>query len=79
VHGLLGLAVEFTVTDVDVPRRRWTWRVSAGLLRLLMEHGVDDTDRGTRAWVTITGPLPAVLGYAPAARWAVGRLVRTST
>jgi len=75
VHGPLGVQVAFRVTDVDAAAARWSWAVGVGLVRLSMEHGVD-VDRGrTRAWVAITGPLPAVLGYAPAARFALGRLV----
>jgi len=75
VHGPLGVQVAFRVTDVDAAAFRWTWEVGVGLVRLHMEHGVD-ADRGrTRAWVTITGALPVVVGYAPAARAALGRLV----
>lgn len=57
-----------------------------GVLDLSMEHGVDacapkavrdddEVDARTRAWVAITGPLPLVVGYAPAARVALGKLV----
>lgn len=75
VHGPAGVAVRFTVTDVDAAARRWTWQVAAGPARLRMQHGVDSSPRGSRAWVRITGALPLVLGYAPAARIALGRLV----
>ena len=36
-------------------------------------HGVDD-DGGT--WLQVSGLLPVVAGYAPLARFALGRLVR---
>lgn len=88
VKGPLGTRVRFRVSDVDVPERRWTWRVRVGLLDLEMAHGVDvvphytGSSRGgpgsgerTRAWVALTGALPVVASYAPAARLALGRLV----
>lgn len=57
-----------------------------GVLDLSMQHGVDacapegvrdgdKVDARTRAWIAITGPLPLVVGYAPAARLALGKLV----
>jgi hypothetical protein len=75
VHGPVGVTVRFTVTDVDVGARRWSWEVAAGLARLQMRHGVDDAAGSARAWVRITGALPLVVAYAPAARLALGRLV----
>lgn len=75
VRGPAGVTVAFEVTEVDPTRRRWTWRVHAGLVPLLLGHGVDPTANGSRAWVRITGALPVVLAYAPLARLALGRLV----
>jgi hypothetical protein len=75
VRGPLGLRVTFTVTSVEASAHRWTWQVRTGLLTLAMQHGVDGEDGAARAWVRITGPLPVVLGYAPAARVALARLV----
>jgi hypothetical protein len=75
VVGPAGVQVPFTVTDVDDAARRWTWQVRAGLVTLVLEHGVDAVDGRTRAWARVTGPLPVVLGYAPLARLALGRLV----
>lgn len=75
VRGPLGARVTFSVTDVDTSAHRWTWQVRTGLLTLTMQHGVDGEDGAARAWVRITGPLPVVLGYAPAARVALARLV----
>jgi hypothetical protein len=84
VHGPAGVAVSFTVTEVDEAARRWSWR-GVGLLDLLMAHGVDPlpssgapTATGSTAWARITGPLPIVLGYAPLARHALRRLVSES-
>jgi hypothetical protein len=75
VVGPAGVRVPFTVTHVDAAARRWTWEVRAGLVTLVLEHGVDALDARTRAWARVTGPLPVVLGYAPLARLALGRLV----
>lgn len=75
VHGPMGAAVSFTVTEVDATALRWTWLVEAGLLRLSMRHGVDEQAGRTRAWVEITGPLPVVVAYAPIARHSLSRLV----
>lgn len=75
VVGPAGVRVPFTVTHVDETARRWTWRVRAGLVTLVLEHGVDGADGRSRAWTRVTGPLPVVLGYAPLARLALGRLV----
>lgn len=75
VRGLAGVTVAFEVTEVDPTSRRWTWRVHAGLVPLLLGHGVDPTATGSRAWVRITGALPVVLAYASLAHRALGRLV----
>lgn len=86
VDGPFGVRVSFRVRDVDLESRRWTWCVRVGMVDLTMEHGVDagapagvrggrGRDARTRAWVAITGPLPLVVAYAPAARLALGRLV----
>jgi hypothetical protein len=75
VHGPLGVGVAFRIIDVDTAAGRWTWAVSVGLIRLHLQHGVDAERGRSRAWVAITGALPIVLGYAPAARVALGRLV----
>jgi hypothetical protein len=75
VSGPLGVRVRFRVVEVDEAARRWTWHVRAGIVELAMAHGVEVLAAGTRAWVAITGPLPLVLSYAPAARLALGRLV----
>ena len=75
VRGPGGVRVPFRVTSVDDGARRWTWRVRAGIVTLVLDHGVDAGQAGTEAWARITGPLPVVLGYAPLARHALHRLV----
>lgn len=75
VRGPGGVRVRFAVTSVDDAARRWTWQVQAGIVTLVLDHGVDDAGAGTQAWARITGPLPIVLGYAPLARHALHRLV----
>lgn len=75
VRGPGGVRVPFRVTSVDHGTRRWTWQVRAGIVTLVLDHGVDDDHAGATAWARITGPLPVVLGYAPLARHALRRLV----
>jgi len=78
VHGPCGVGVDFEVLDIDGEKLRWSWRVLVAGIRLTMDHGVDagDFGTGTRTTLDISGPAPIVLGYAPLARLALGRLVR---
>ena len=72
-----GAAVPFRVEDVDEVARRWLWQVHVGPVRLRLLHWVQSApDGGTTTGLRITGPLPIVLGYAPAALLALRRLVR---
>jgi len=74
VHGPLWSNARFEVTSVDASAGRWTWRVRAGPVRLTIDHEVAD---GVAA-VAIDGPAPVVLAYAPMARLALERLVRSA-
>jgi uncharacterized protein YndB with AHSA1/START domain len=77
VRGPLGLAVPFTVEDVDETARRWSWRVAVGPVHLRLQHWVSEgPGGGTTTGLRLSGPAPLVLAYAPAARLAMGRLVR---
>lgn len=75
VIGAFGVPVTFTVREVDEAARRWSWTVQVGPVRLRLQHGVRERPEGCTTWLTIIGPLPVVLGYAPFARFALGRLV----
>lgn len=75
VFGPLGVRARFRVGPVDAAARRWAWVVSAGPVRVRLEHGVDAAGAGSRTWLVLHGPAPVVLGYAPLARWALHRLV----
>ncbi len=72
VVGLAGVTARFAVTAVDAEAGTWRWTVTAGPVRLELDHAVGD------GWtsLTITGPAPVVLGYLPVARLALTRLVR---
>lgn len=70
--------VNFTVTDVDAKGRRWSWNAGLGPLRLSFDHGVDSHAAGSGTWLTMHGPFPLLLIYAPIARLALRRLVRTT-
>ncbi len=51
--------------------------VTAGPVRLHLVHWVSDgPDGGSTTGLRIRGPLPVVVGYAPLAQLAIGRLVR---
>ncbi|MGY1592003.1 SRPBCC family protein [Geodermatophilus sp. SYSU D00708] len=76
VHGPLGVALPFVVDAVDEPARRWSWTVALGPVRLHLLHWVaEGPDGGSTTGLRMAGPAPLVLGYAPLARWAIGRLV----
>lgn len=76
VHGPLLVRVPFTVIDVVPSELRWSWRVGLGPAAVVMEHGVEALDVGSRAWVRIDAPRLLVLPYVPFARFALRRLVR---
>ncbi|MGY2001578.1 SRPBCC family protein [Blastococcus sp. SYSU DS1024] len=77
VLGPLGLAVPFTVEEVDEAARRWSWRVAVGPLHVRLLHWVaEGPGGGTTTGLRLSGPAPLVLAYAPAARLALARLVR---
>ncbi|MGY1638273.1 SRPBCC family protein [Geodermatophilus sp. SYSU D00742] len=73
----LGPALPFVVDTVDEEGRQWSWTVSVGPVRLRLVHWVaDGPDGGSTTALRVDGPGPLVLGYAPLARVAIGRLVR---
>lgn len=76
VHGPVLVRVPFTIESVDHEERRWTWRVGVGPFGVRMDHGVEATSVGTRAWARIHLPVAVALPYAPVARFALRRLVR---
>lgn len=71
VVGMLGVTARFEVLEVDEARGSWTWVVRSGPVSLRIEHEVSDGSAG----LVLSGPAPAVIGYAPIARAALGRLV----
>lgn len=74
VLGPAGLRVRGEILSVDADARRWSWRVSRGPFRVVMEHGVDPHGTGSRAWVRIAAPRVLVRVYRPLARAALRRL-----
>jgi hypothetical protein len=76
VHAVLGVEVDFVVDSVDETARTWAWTVRKGPLTLHLTHRVVPEGQGCRTTLEMTGPLPVLLGYAPLARLALGRLVR---
>lgn len=59
------------VTEVE-PGRSWTWRV--GVLTLV--HAVEPRPGGSRVSMTLDGPAPIVLAYAPLVGALTRRLAR---
>ena len=80
LHGPCGVSVAFTVLDVDHEKRRWSWEVEAVGITLTLHHSVQLSNAkklgGSATTLVIDGPAPVVAGYAPVARFALGRLVR---
>ena len=76
VVGPVGVQVPFEVLAVDEAEMTWTWRVRAASAELTLDHSVTPHRDGCRTDLTITGPAPLVIGYAPVARFALTRLVR---
>ena len=72
------LPVPFRVLEVDERARRWTWEARIGPVVLHLEHGVEARGSGSRTWLTVRGPWPVLIAYAPLARLALHRLVRVS-
>ncbi|MCW2849689.1 MAG: hypothetical protein JWR90_3663 [Marmoricola sp.] len=70
------LGVPFEVLAVDEMAMQWAWRAHLGPVSLHLVHGVTAHPSGCATWLRVTGPLPVILGYAPVARFAIGRLVR---
>ena len=75
VHGPAGIAVHFVVLDVDEEERTWTWQVRWGPVTLRLEHSVTSKGTCSATALTMRGPLPVLLTYAPLARLALHRLV----
>ncbi|KYG50969.1 polyketide cyclase/dehydrase [Streptomyces sp. WAC04657] len=75
VVSFLGVSARFVVESVDEERRRWTWRVRLGPVRLRLRHAVLDRPAGSATTLRIEGPALALAAYAGPARWAMGRLV----
>lgn len=76
VHGPCGVGVAFEILAVDGDKRCWAWRVRVAGIRLELGHDVFQQGSGSRTTLDISGPAPVVIGYAPIARIALGRLVR---
>jgi hypothetical protein len=79
VFSLLPPPMNFAVTGVDAKGRRWSWDAVLGPFRMSFDHGVESRTGGSGTWLTMHGPLPLLVLYAPLARLALHRLVRTSS
>lgn len=81
VTGVGGVVAVFRIDEVDDVAMTWSWSVRSGPLRVRFEHGIDpvadgsEHAGGSRGWLVMHAPWPVALGYAPLARWSLGRLV----
>jgi len=79
VTGVGGVVAVFRIDAVDEVARTWSWSVRSGPLRLSFEHGVGAAASGSglvsTAWLVTHARWPVALGYAPIARYSLGRLV----
>ncbi len=76
VHGPVFTFAPFRIRYVDHRAHVWSWWVGLGIFGVGMDHGVDETDTGSRAWVRIHAHRYLVAPYVPVARLALKRLVR---
>jgi hypothetical protein len=75
VHAPAGLWAQFTVLTLDAAAMRWSWQVRRGPLGVHLHHQVESTPDGSRTSLTLRGPAPLIVGYVPAAWYALHRLV----
>ncbi|MER6349576.1 SRPBCC family protein [Streptomyces sp. NPDC001595] len=78
VESIAGLRIAFVIERVDDDRRSWSWRVRLGPVRLRLQHSVQAHPRGSSTSLTLHGPLPVLVAYAPLAQLALRRLVKLS-
>lgn len=76
VRTVVGFGVPFTIEEVDVADRTWSWHVEALGLRLHLAHGVLAHPAGSETWLEVTGPPVVGPAYARVATLALRRLVR---
>ena len=77
LHAPGGFSLGFTIDAVDEAARTWSWTVRVALLRLRLDHWVEDgPDGGSTAGLRTSGPGPVIAAYAPVAQIALDRLVR---
>ncbi|MGB5951122.1 MAG: SRPBCC family protein [Ornithinimicrobium sp.] len=81
VIGPLGLRVPFVLDTVVEPERAWSWTVSVQaaqkpVLQVRLHHTVEPLRGGSETTLRLKGPILAIVGYAPIARFALHRLTR---
>ena len=77
IHGPLGVSFPFVVDSVDEQARRWSWTVRLGLVKVRLEHWVDEAPGGgTTTGMRAQGPGPVIAVYVAPAKEALDRLVR---
>jgi hypothetical protein len=78
VFGVIpNLGAKFEVVEFCADDHRWVWDVSAGRVRMHLEHRSESRiGGGTSTALVVDGPAAAVLTYAPVARISLEALVR---
>ncbi|MFE5392988.1 SRPBCC family protein [Streptomyces sp. NPDC056568] len=77
VESYARIRVPFRVEAVDGVLRTWSWRVRLGPVRVRLHHCVRAREHGSETSLTMRGPMLVLAAYAPLARLALGRLVRS--
>lgn len=71
-----GFSLNFTIDAVDEAARTWSWTVRVAVIRLRLEHWIEERrDGGSVAGLRTSGPAPVVVAYTPLAQLALDRLV----
>jgi hypothetical protein len=78
VFGVIpNIGAGFEVIEYDEERRRWSWDVAAGPVRMHLDHRSEARiGGGTSTALVVEGPAAAVMTYAPVARISLESLVR---
>ena len=78
VFGVIpNVGAQFEVVELFPEESRWAWDVSAGRVRMHLDHRSESRiGGGTSTALVIDGPAAAVMTYAPIARLTLESLVR---
>jgi len=78
VFGVIpNVGASFEVVEFCAEEHRWAWDVTAGPVRMHLDHRAEARiGGGTSTTLVVDGPVAAVLTYSPVARLSLEALVR---